>query len=439
MFALLLLVAAGCARAEGRPVNLLLVTMDAVRADRFDAPERFSELPLALAAFSAEATRFTGLVASAPETLPAVASILTGRHPRELGHPAPDRLLPSEIATLAEILSHAGFDTAAFVAPASLRPETGIARGFSTYVSPGGLRDEDYEVTDRARDWLLEPARRERRWFLWVHLNAAHGPYRALESAFAPLKVFYRSSVPPERGRERRIPFATGNSGTGGVPDYQTVRAPALFGAYRSYYDARVKVGDWFANELRHVLKITGQYADTVIVVSGTHGEALGEHGVEFDHAEDLFREGLEAPLLVRVPGRAPSVVAGTVSHVDVFPTLLAALGLPAREASGRDLFAGGSGFALSEIYPPIGPAVAIALTAGSRKLIRSDVGVLEFDLHGDPAEQHGFAPRPEDDLARRLAALAEKPVAEVERLELDSRERTRLHGLGYVLSRFDP
>ncbi len=434
----LLLCSAGCARTELRAANLLLVTLDSVRAERFAEPERFSKLSLALDAFREEAVRFTHCIASAPGTLPAAASILTGRHPRELGHPAPDRVLPPDVPTLAELLSQAGFDTAAFVAPASLQPETGIARGFARFDAPSSMRDEDYEVTDRARDWLRDGARRERPWFLWVHLNAGHGPYRALDTAFNPLNFFYRSHVPPGREHEREIPFAKGNSGTGGIPAYQRTSEPGTFAAYVAHYDTRVRVGDWFANELRHVLKITDQYAETVIVVCGTHGEALGEHGVEFDHGEDLFRETLEVPLFVALPRRPTAVVAETVSHVDLFPTLLAALGVPAPATSGRDLFEGGSGVAWSELYPPLGPEVAVAATSGAHKLVRSDAGLVTFDLVQDPGEEHGAGPGPDDELTARLAAFERIPVRAVESRELDSRERSYLKGLGYVLARFE-
>ncbi len=437
----LLAVAASCGRgeAEGPPVNLLLVTLDSVRPERFEAPERFNELPLALAHFREEATRFTGCIAAAPATLPAAASILTGRYPVELGRPAPGRVLPGDVPTLAEVLLEAGFDTAAFVAPCSLGADSGIARGFSHYDAPDGARREDYEVADAAREWLRERPRGTP-WFAWVHLNAGHGPYRALETPFNPLHFFYKYNVLPAQGGAREIPFAKGNAGRGGVPSYQRMSSPAYFAAYRSYYDARVRVGDWFANELRHVLRFTGQYDTTAIVVVGTHGESLGEHGVEFDHGEDLFREVLEVPLLVRIPGREASEIGDTVSQVDLFPTLLGALRVgDIPPSSGRDLFDGGSDVALSELYPPIGPDFVFAATSGSEKVIRSRDATSRFDLEADPREERGHPVGEEDELARHLREHSPLLTPSTVTTPISQGDRARLRELGYVVARFEP
>lgn len=441
--ALALLLLAACGGSGGAaPANLVLVTLDCARADRFEHPELTSELPLALASFAAESARFTGLVACAPETLPAAAAIHTGRHPRELGRPGPDAPLPADVPTLAEVLAAAGFDTAAFVGPCTLAPGTGIARGFARYSAPAGARDEDSEVFERAREWLLEPARAERRFFLWVHLSGAHGPYRLLEeSPFNPLNFFYKWSVAPDAGADARIPFANGNSGVGGVPEYQRVTAPALRSAYTRYHDARWRVGDWFANGLRHVLKATGRYDRTVFAVCGTHGESLGEHGVEVDHGEDLHREALETPLMIGVPGRPPETVARTVSQVDLLPTLLAALRVPAPESSGRDLLAAGAGDgpAFSELWPPLGPSEQTSATHGARRIVRTPEGAVAYDLARDPGELRGAPPAADDPLLRALEAFEARPVRATPRSRPERDELGRLFDLGYVLARFAP
>lgn len=433
---------AACAREEsGTPTNLLLVTLDSVRPERFEHPERYSALPLSLAHFREESVRFTRCISTAPGTLPAAASILTGRYPRELGFPAPDRRLPEDVPTLAELLGRAGFDTAGFVAPFSLRPRSGIGRGFAKYEAPGAYRVEDYDVTDRARSWLREPERLATPWFLWVHMNAAHGPYAALETPFLPLNFFYKAQVPVPREEDRRLDDARSSSGRGGVPAYQRLNVPPTLANYRPLYDARVRVGDWFANELRHVLKLTGQYRDTVIVVVGTHGEALGENGIEFDHGENLYPEVLSVPLWLRVPGRSAADVSRIVSHVDLVPTLLEVLGQPPAPVSGRDMLAPGEAddarVVFSELLPPLGAGAWTSASRGDLTLVRTETAALEL-FRGPDRVPDSARVTEMDALRRALEDYERRPLADVPRVEMAERDTGRLEALGYVVSRFE-
>ncbi len=425
------------------PRNLLVVTMDSVRADRFEAPELFNELPLALAHLQAEAQQFRG-ISSSPATLPAVASLFTGRHSRELGYPAPDRRLPEEIATLAELFSAKGYDTAAFVSSRALDTKNGIERGFATFSGPDGARTEDYEVTQAAREWLSTESRADKPWFLWVHLNAGHGPYSALETAFNPLNFFYKAMVPAGRSLERKLEKSDSNSGAGALPSYQRIAGPPLFGRYRSFYDARVRVGDWFANELRHSLKYTEQYDRTVFAVIGTHGEALGEHGIEFDHGHNLFDEVLRVPFILRVPGRAAAQSDRLASHVDFAPTLGALFGLELSSPSGTDLFSSGDDVdapVISELYSPIGAESVVSIRSNDWSLIRTaGLPSSVFDLPNDVTQSNPLS-GPEvpatTNLQGQLDQLDSLIIPELRRMELNSTTRGELRALGYILNRF--
>jgi len=448
LVALALALAGACTRPAPEPRNLLLVSLDAVRAEHLEHPERFFEVPLFLSAFRDEAVRFTRCISASPGTLPAAAAIHTGRHPRDVGRPGMTRALAEDAPTLAEVLKRAGFATAAVVGPFSLRPSTGIARGFDHYSAPRAPRLEDYGVAEQARAWLREHADGEAPWFLWVHLNAAHGPYWANFNAFNSMEYLRRLVVPGSLGDERPIRMGRDNTGRGALPRYQNEMEEPKTSEYQRYYNTRVRQGEWFAQELRLMLKVLDRYDETVVVVVGTHGEANGEHGVWFHHGEDLHHESLHVPLWLGVPGREPAVVERTVGHADLMPTLLSVFGLDVPAGvRGRDLLAPATpttAFALSELYPPLGPADLLALTADRLKLVRDGSGeVRVYDHAADPAET---APRPLDavpearELARVLEGFAGSPVAPARELALRNRaaQLAKLQALGYVAERFE-
>ena len=426
------------------PRNLLIVTMDSVRADRFETPELYSELPLALAHFQAEALSFRG-ISSSPATLPAVASLFTGRHSRQLGYPAPDRQLPTDVATLAELFATRGYDTAAFVSSRALATGSGIERGFATFEAPDGARTEDYEVTQAAREWLSTEGCSERPWFVWVHLNAGHGPYEAMETAFNPLNFFYKAVIPSPRKLDRKLKKSNSNSGAEGLPNYQRVAGPASSGRYRTFYDARVRVGDWFANELRHSLKRSEQYDQTVFAVIGTHGEALGQHGIEFDHGHNLFDEVLRVPFLVRVPGVEASASNRLASHVDFAPTIAKLFDLELASPAGSNLLTGSVDSApliISELFRPVGSGAAISVRSAKWSLIQNgNSAPVAFDLGLDANQGH---PLPTTDLPavsnhlEALESLNRGSASQSLELSLKPNDRSFLRELGYVLNRFE-
>ncbi|MFT5286551.1 MAG: arylsulfatase A-like enzyme [Planctomycetota bacterium] len=442
---------------SGPPRNLLLITMDSVRADQFASPELFSELPFALAHYTKEAQVFTG-VSSVPATQPAIASLFTGRHPSALGSPSPDRKLPGDIPMLAEAFADKGYDTAAFVAPYSLTTGTGIERGFQLFEGPSNTRLEDYEVTQAARQWLSQSDRADRPWFLWVHLNAGHGPYRALETAFNPLNFFNKSMVPYPRKLDRKLQRARAGdelvldessyaASPRTLPEYQRVGQPNVYSRYYAMYNARVRVGDWFANELRHALKHNKQYDDTAVAIIGTHGEALGEHGVEFDHGYNLFDEVLRVPFMIRVPGRNSEEALGQASHVDFAPTMSALFALSPFVSSGHDLFSRSSSdasghLAVSELYRPIGELSVTSVRSSTWSVLASSGGeTVAFDLTKDAAQTNPLQVANQTTVAEHARVLErhkQDSQVPIERAPLKPWVLKHLQAIGYVSSRFE-
>ncbi len=378
--------------------NLLLVTIDTLRADRVGAG--FTPV---LDGLAARGVRFTDARTVAPLTLPAHTSILTGQLPPAHGVRLNGVTAKPGATAIADRLRRTGYRTAAVVGAFVLDRRFGLAEGFDAY-DDAIRRDPDAAerleaerpanlVIDRAiaMTTQFEPLQS---WFLWVHLYDPHAPY-----------------VAP------RVPTAT-----------------------TSPYDAEVSFAD---AELGRLLKAIDQRDDaprTAIVVAGDHGEGLGEHG-EATHGMLLFDSTLRVPLIVVAPGMSPAVRSNPVSLVDIAPTLLALAGQPSDAAlPGTSLLEAND--KEREIYSETDYPVsagwhpARALIQDRFKLIASAAPRL-FDLSTDAGEEHNLAssrPQAVAAMGSRLETLSpppsgSRPAASVP----DSETAARLRALGYV------
>ena len=270
--------------------NLLVVTLDTTRADAIGAYGNQEAQTPTLDRLAREGVLFETASSVAPLTLPAHASLFTGRLPARHGARENAGRLDDAQTTLAERLRGRGFETAAFVSAVVLSGRSGIAQGFDTYVDgPGEVGRQSVRrlrrlpgdvIADEAVGWL---ARRgphpSRPFFAWVHFYDAHAPYQ-----------------PPE-------------------PFWSQFPDDAYAGSV-AFTDAQV--GRLLAELERQRL-----LDRTIVVVIGDHGEGLGEHG-EQTHGLFLYESVLRVPFIVR----APCVGAGTrvgdvVRSTDVMPTVL--------------------------------------------------------------------------------------------------------------------
>jgi arylsulfatase A-like enzyme len=447
----LALLLAGPARALDavRP-NVVLVTLDTLRADHASAYGYGRPTTPHLDSVAARGALFESAYAVSATTLPAHASIFTSLHPAEHGVAKNGRALDAGVTTLAEHLARAGYRTAAFVSSFVLDRRFGTARGFAHYDddfrgadSSIGRRLEHWEghtldapydrragdTTDRVLAWL-RGARGGGPFFLWVHYFDPHHPYDPPEP--------WRSALAREgsRGRDRDV----------------------------DRYDGDVRYTDEQLGRLLEALDAVSPPEGTLLVILADHGEGLWSHGW-LEHGVHLYEEAVRIPFVVRWPGRLPGGrrLPGLVSQVDVLPTLLSLLGLPDGGAPlrGRDLAPALRGEApldpdravfmqrrLYETRVVKGYEVAGPMWAArwrGWKLIespREERGLELYDLAADPQERANSAPREpvtRDALAGRLSAWRDG-LRPPEALALpaspapaDDEVRRRLEALGYV------
>jgi arylsulfatase A-like enzyme/Flp pilus assembly protein TadD len=408
---------ASCGRSpqptQARARNLLLVTIDTLRADHVGAYGYARARTPVLDALAAGGVRFDRAYAAAPITLPSHATLLTGRYPP--GHGARDNGLhvSSSVPTLATELHTRGFKTAAFVAAFPLDHQFGLNRGFDVYGDqlprqPNGQIANERpasQVVNDAIAWLSPltspqspqspTPNPQSPFFLWVHLFEPHAPY--------------------------------------GDPSSQR---PVL-----ERYDEEIVTAD---REIGRLIDALGAArADTLIVAAGDHGEAFGEHG-EFAHSIFVYDTTLRVPLVINGPGIAAAAKIDTpVTLADVAPTIARAFGWTMADVDGVDLAPAIAGRPLDrrEIYAEsfapfleFGWSPLRAIRSGGRKYIAAPKPEL-YDLERDPREEH--------DLAASDRATASALAARVDRYApaqlpatkfIDASGFERLRALGYSM-----
>lgn len=292
------------------PRNLVFISLDTIRADHLTPYGYGRPTSPVLERLAGESVVFTNAFAQQTNTNPSHSSMFTGLYPHVHGNETNLQTLPEGRITLAQILARQGFATGGFVSGVAMQKFTGLDRGFEVYRDEmEGWRRDGRTAAAEAVAWLraLPP---QQRFFLFLHLYDAHGPYE----------------VPPER----RVLFRSAEPGPllENVPGYQRleVEGEALrhLSSFVDLYDTQIRHADTLVGELlAHVDRAT-----TAVVVIADHGETLGERYHVLDHGAQVFDEQIRIPLLLRVPGGAPRRVEALVETVDLLPTLLDLLGI---------------------------------------------------------------------------------------------------------------
>ncbi len=387
--------------------NVLLVTIDTLRADHLGCYGAATATTPQLDALARRGVRFQTATAHAPLTAVSHASILTGLLPTR--HGVRDNgtfVLPNSLPTLAERFGAAGYQTAAFVSGFPLDHRFGFARGFSSYDDnlPHGNDPRRAPYVERSADattaavqrWLAACAQP---WFAWVHYFDPHAPYEA-------------------------------------PPEFAGRFADRAYAAEIAYVDDRL-------GALLQGIEARAP-GRTLVLVTADHGESLGEHG-EATHGVYVYDSTLRVPFLIAGPGVAGARVSEVVARgVDVSPTLLDLAGLePAAGSDGRSLRPALEGRAMPDAAAyseslfaslNLGWAPLHAWRTAEWKYIEAPTPEL-FHLEADAAEGVNLATERKDvaeNLRRPLrAALDTKPPEA--RATRNSEATERLQALGYL------
>jgi arylsulfatase A-like enzyme/Flp pilus assembly protein TadD len=420
ILSLLVLLPALAAAATDHP-NVILITLDTVRADRMGFLGSKNGLTPNLDALALQGVVFEHAYSQAPITPVSHATILTGTFPQYHGIRNFGDRLPPSVPFLPDILHAQGYHTGAFVGSIILDPKNGFAsgfeRGFDVY-NAGFHRQKTGERREASMqrrgevtlgyvlEWLSQ--QQGAPFFLWFHLWDAHDPYN-----------------PPEPFRSR-------------LPN-------APYNGCIAYVDATV-------GKLLDYLRSQGLFDNALIAVAADHGESLGDHG-ELTHSIFLYDATIHVPLLLKLPGNrlAGQHVHAAASLVDLAPTVLEALGkTPPAAMQGLSLLPlignphpeNRSSLATGDHSErSFGWSALLSLRVGNQLYVRAPSPEL-YDLASDPGAKVNLYPRKRvaavrlaiqlDNFVKRVSTGAPQALQDA----LDEKSREKLSALGYVASR---
>ncbi len=319
--------------AGRRPYNLVIIAADTLRPDHLSSYGYRRETSPNLDRLAAEGARFTDFQAAHIPTHPAFTTLLTGVDPLYhgiLAHSGSRQLRP-DVPMLAQRLHAAGYVSAAIDNMMSMQAgPTWFARGFDYFRSyrytPG--TGEAAKLTDWALELLALEQQSDAPFALFVHYFDPHTPY-APPPEFQ--RRFYTGDERDPVNRSLRdvveaddplTPLLLGDLWTSGVTDMAYVIAQ---------YDGEIAFLDQQVGRLLAALEAPDVRERTLVLFLSDHGEAFGEGGLYFDH-HTLHDAVTRCALLMRLPGLIPAgtVVDGLASSMDIVPTILDLLGLPA-------------------------------------------------------------------------------------------------------------
>ena len=387
--------------------NILLISIDTCRADYLGCYGAKYDATVNIDLFAEQSVLFDFAVTPVPLTLPSHSSMLTGMYPINHGvHGNLDYKLDAEYITLAEILKNDGYHTGAIVSGYVLDSTFGLDQGFDEYddnfenvIRPTYLTERRAgETTDRALEWLQK--NKHRPWFLFLHYYDPHWRYE-----------------PPEPFRSK---FST------------------------NLYAGEIAYVDHCIGKVFDKLKELGVYDSSFIILTGDHGEMLGEHG-EADHGYFIYNSALHVPLILKTPGNTkPQRVQSLVSLVDIVPTVCRFAGVePPEGISGQSLLSDlakseSERYLYCESYVPAkhGANVLLGLVTGKYKYIQTTHPEL-YDLESDWQEQKNLCqtePKRAHFLREHLREIVQTAKKDgYKNIELSDEQRAKLESLGYI------
>lgn len=365
-----------------KDVNVLLLTIDALRADM---PWSGYDKPIApnLTKLAEQGVVYENYRSVSSYTAQTVATILSGQYASTLYRTGvfftnyfdsnewiTERMQEKGIVTMA-VHAHLYFDRA-----------PGLKQGFDTWKMVPGLtwnsQTDESITSDKSiqaiTELLSNPENTKGQFFLWSHLMDPHD-------------VYIRHDISPDFGKDNR-----------------------------GRYDSEVWFTDYHIGKFLEFAEKQDWWENTALIISADHGEAFGEHGM-YKHAFEIWDVLTRIPLIVKAPGAEPLRIREARSHIDLAPTIVDLMGLPplpgfqgktmvpeiygAEEPQNREPI-------LLELAEDSNNPARRAMVLGDYKLIIFDTGWRKslYNIKEDPGETKDLAKEQPEKLAEMEARL---------------------------------
>jgi len=450
----------GRAETSARHPNLIIILIDALRADHLGCYGSETVSTPSLDRFAGRSTMFRNVISQSSWTKTSMASLMSSMLPSRHGVFTEGDVVGPEIPLLSSLLRSKGITTAAFVGNPWMNSRFGFDRGYSLYFEEFdrlwkifpidvifGRRlvkrqpfPDGSKLFRHARNWIERYG--ERHFFVYIHLMDVHDPYLPPP----PFDTMYLGDIGGHydrnqlREKEKRFRELKAS------PDSTLLRlAEGLYSGGISYEDSMI--GDFLG-----FLEARGLFDNTLIVVTADHGEEFLEHGGT-THGRTLYNEVIRVPMLIRYPPAFPegTIVNNPVKLIDIVPTITDVYGIEAESTFGGKSFIGdidGPGGQsepsrgeriISELHH--GDGFVQSVCDGEWKLIRKDWipddpqrGILElYHLGDDPSELVNLADVRQEKVQELIGSFPAVPRETDQKIEIPERLLESLKALGYI------
>jgi arylsulfatase A-like enzyme len=441
------------ANIASKKPNVLLISIDTIRSDHLGCYGYERDTSPSLDRFAAEAIRFDKAVVPMSHTLPSHTSLFTGLNPLRHRLKMNGMKLEPDLLTLTEILKNHGYSTFAGIGSVILKNTTGMSRGFDVYDENmnGNLSRLAEDVRKSAELWLNKAGASG--FFMFLHFWDPHSPYQPP----APFDTFFKSHN--DGFSDLYLPTRLNHDHLKGVyGDFEDRELPKFIEKEKNLYDGEIRYLDDELGKFFDYLKEQGMWDNTLIIITGDHGESLGERGW-WGH-ESFFEEQVLVPLLIKLPGngRAVESVHQTVRLIDIVPTVMDLLNIGNMpEYDGKSLVdlmtvANGHGSRTTYLerrdYPDemriksldeYGKGREYAIRTDDWKLVLKELEDNElYNLKADPLETNNLI-SVEPDIAKSLVDSVYRWIADgsvnanTVKSNLDAETLKQLKSLGYI------
>ena len=411
--------------SAGTRLNVLLITIDTLRADHLGLYGYARATSPRLDAFAQRAVVFDQAYTYWPKTRGSFVAMMSGRRDSQTGYGKTHPVLLDFNPSLAHVLKEAGYRTAAVVDNANVAAQHGFGRGFDRYRETWQESDLPTEM-DRTRAItgegiaFVENASPSQPFFLWLHYVNPHAPY----TPPAPYDTAFLDAASRTGPRLHTV-----DGFVGGIRKEWAVPGQDRLGYHVAQYDGEIAAVDQEVGRVLDALEGSPAARHTVVVVTSDHGESLGEHDYFFDHGQDVFDPSLRIPLLVAVPGVAGGGrTSALASTLDLVPTVLDAVKVSyPPDLAGTSLLPAMRGQALAgrdRLFARNDRNLSASFDARYKVVATptdSDLRYTMFDRASDPGERKERASGDDLRVWRRELELF---------LERAERERTHTRGL---------
>ena len=421
---------------DGARPNIVLIVIDALRADHLGCYGYGRPTSPTIDALAAKGVLFETAITQAPWTKSSFSSFLTSRYPFQHGVEDWAAVMPESIVTLQEVLSGRGYSTVCVINMLGMGGRFGVLKGFDELSESGKASRDAETATDDAIEYLRNT---KEPFFMMLHYFDVHQPYEPTPDYVDLISIDTDLDPFAGRGMWRRR--------KDGLPPPNAVEKTKLL------YDGCIRYVDDSLARFLDVLEDLDIAENTVIMVTADHGEAFWEHGVD-THGSTVYDEVLRVPLIVVWPGRfkTPRRVATQVRLIDLMPTVLEMTGTPGdihgEGVSLLPLIEGGQidnegrllpfnvAYAGNGQVKP--PEVRCLRTPDYKVIVDTPVSRIEvYDLKADPGETDSLSPDELPDAEALLNLLGSLPdprgETSAKKAALTDEEKSSLRALGYI------